>query len=114
MYDTTIISSRGNNGPGMTYEKLIQEMDPKLQFPGLSKHLDHARRKSFGYGIDGHKDAARIEDSRTDSGRHSTTATQIQQLLSSLPESAPFSRKGYRKASISTLRSIVSKPPATV
>ena len=30
-------SSRESSGPpGMTYEKLIQEMDEKLQFPGLS------------------------------------------------------------------------------
>src|SRR5580693_7418868 len=37
MYDTTImLKAREQWRPGMTYEKLIQEMDPKLQFPGLS------------------------------------------------------------------------------
>src|SRR5579863_9322229 len=37
MYDTTImLKPRQQWRPGMTYEKLIQEMDPKLQFPGLS------------------------------------------------------------------------------
>src|ERR1700728_1498901 len=37
MYDTTImLKPREQWRPGMTYEKLIQEMDSKLQFPGLS------------------------------------------------------------------------------
>src|SRR5260370_34151838 len=37
MYDTTImLKPREHWRPGMTYEKLIQEMDAKLQFPGLS------------------------------------------------------------------------------
>jgi copper/silver efflux system protein len=37
MYDTTImLKPREKWRPGMTYEKLIQEMDAKLQFPGLS------------------------------------------------------------------------------
>ena len=37
MYDTTIMLKPRSQWPvGMTYEKLIQEMDAKLQFPGLS------------------------------------------------------------------------------
>src|SRR5260370_25355206 len=37
MYDTTVmLKPRSQWRPGMTYEKLIQEMDLKLQFPGLS------------------------------------------------------------------------------
>lgn len=37
MYDTTIMLKPRRQWPtGMTYEKLIQEMDAKLQFPGLS------------------------------------------------------------------------------
>jgi Cu(I)/Ag(I) efflux system membrane protein CusA/SilA len=37
MYDTTImLKPREKWRAGMTYEKLIQEMDAKLQFPGLS------------------------------------------------------------------------------
>jgi copper/silver efflux system protein len=37
MYDTTIVlKPRSQWRPGMTYEKLIQQMDQKLQFPGLS------------------------------------------------------------------------------
>jgi Cu(I)/Ag(I) efflux system membrane protein CusA/SilA len=37
MYDTTIVLKlREKWRAGMTYEKLIQEMDSKLQFPGLS------------------------------------------------------------------------------
>ena len=37
MYDTTIMLKPRSQWPaGMTYEKLIQQMDSKLQFPGLS------------------------------------------------------------------------------
>src|SRR6202790_3962049 len=37
MYDTTVmLKPRSQWRPGMTYEKLIEEMDAKLQFPGLS------------------------------------------------------------------------------
>ncbi|HEX7284948.1 MAG TPA: CusA/CzcA family heavy metal efflux RND transporter [Candidatus Angelobacter sp.] len=37
MYDTTIVlKPREHWRKGMTYEKLVQEMDAKLQFPGLS------------------------------------------------------------------------------
>ena len=37
MYDTTVMLKPREQWPaGMTYEKLIQEMDAKLQFPGLS------------------------------------------------------------------------------
>src|SRR2546422_4012362 len=37
MYDTTImLKPKTRWRPGMTYEKLIREMDEKLQFPGLS------------------------------------------------------------------------------
>ncbi len=37
MYDTTVmLKPRDQWRPGMTYEKLISEMDQKLQFPGLS------------------------------------------------------------------------------
>src|SRR6266700_7247997 len=37
MYDTTImLKPREKWRPGMTYEKLVQEMDAKLKFPGLS------------------------------------------------------------------------------
>ncbi|MGA9882348.1 MAG: efflux RND transporter permease subunit [Candidatus Acidiferrales bacterium] len=37
MYDTTIMLKPRTNWPaGMTYEKLIQQMDAKLQFPGIT------------------------------------------------------------------------------
>jgi len=37
MYDTTVmLKPRRQWRPGMTYEKLIREMDEKLQFPGLT------------------------------------------------------------------------------
>ena len=40
MYDTTImLKARHQWRPGMTCEKLVQEMDQKLQFPGISADL---------------------------------------------------------------------------
>src|SRR6202030_253072 len=37
MYDTTLmLKPREQWRPGMTYERLIREMDEKLQFPGLT------------------------------------------------------------------------------
>ena len=37
MYDTTVmLKPRDQWPPGMTYERLVQEMDAKLQFPGLT------------------------------------------------------------------------------
>src|SRR5882757_8796024 len=37
MYDTTVtFKPRGEWRPGMTYEKLVSEMDSKLQFAGLT------------------------------------------------------------------------------
>ncbi len=37
MYDTTVmLKPREKWRAGMTYEKLIREMDEKLQFPGLT------------------------------------------------------------------------------
>src|SRR5207245_4614180 len=37
MYDTTIMLKPRDQWPaGMTYEKLVREMDEKLQFPGLT------------------------------------------------------------------------------
>ena len=36
MYDTTVMLKPREQFAGMTYDKLIQQMDDKLQLPGLS------------------------------------------------------------------------------
>jgi Cu(I)/Ag(I) efflux system membrane protein CusA/SilA len=46
MYDTTLMLKPRKEWPaGMTYEKLIQEMDGKLQFPGLTNTWTNASRE---------------------------------------------------------------------
>jgi len=49
---TIMLKPREKWRPGMTYEKLIQEMDAKLQFPGPLEYLDYAGREPLGHGVD--------------------------------------------------------------
>lgn len=87
MYDTTImLKPRSQWRSGMTYQTLIQQMDEKLQFPGLTNtwtmpvesRLDMELtgiRTPVGIKIQG-KDLARIQD----------IGAQIQQILNAMPE----------------------------
>ena len=73
MYDTTImLKPREKWRAGMTYEKLIQEMDAKLQFPGLSN--------TWTMPVENRLDMELTLESIQQAG------AQIQQVLSSLPE----------------------------
>jgi len=47
----------------MTYEKLIQEMDAKLQFPGLSNTWTMPVENRLDMELTGIKNASRLEDS---------------------------------------------------
>ena len=63
MYDTTImLKPREQWRPGMTYEKLIQEMDAKLQFPGLTNTWTMPVRNRLDMELTGHQDAGRHQD----------------------------------------------------
>jgi Cu(I)/Ag(I) efflux system membrane protein CusA/SilA len=87
MYDTTVmLKPRDKWRPGMTYEKLILEMDEKLKFPGLSNtwtmpvqnRLDMALtgiKTPLGMKIQGPK----LEDIQQ-------IGAQIQQILSGVPQ----------------------------
>jgi hypothetical protein len=55
----------------MTYEKLIQQMDEKLQFPGALEYLDKPGRKPSGYGADRHQDTVGHEGAGAKCGWHS-------------------------------------------
>ena len=60
MYDTTVMLKPREQWPaGMTYEKLIQEMDAEAPVSRALEHLDDAGREPAGYGADRHQDAAR-------------------------------------------------------
>jgi Cu(I)/Ag(I) efflux system membrane protein CusA/SilA len=87
MYDTTImLRPREQWRPGMTYEKLIQEMDPKLQFPGLSNTWTMPVENRLDMELTGIKTPLGLKIQGPTLEGIQQTGAQIQQLLSSLPE----------------------------
>lgn len=87
MYDTTImLKPREQWRPGMTYEKLIQEMDPKLQFPGLSNTWTMPVENRLDMELTGIKTPLGLKIQGPTPEGIQQTGAQIQQLLSSLPE----------------------------
>ena len=68
MYDTTIMLKPQNQWPpGMTYEKLIREMDDKLQFPGLSNTWTMPVENRLDMELTGIKTPVGHEDSGAES-----------------------------------------------
>ncbi len=116
MYDTTImLKPREQWRAGMTYEKLISEMDGKLQLPGSDEHLDDAGREPSRHGTDGHQDARWTQNSGSESrwhpgawGKGSTDSRRSAGDAVRLSPSA--SRKGFTSIS----KSIAPRPHATV
>jgi copper/silver efflux system protein len=87
MYDTTImLKPREQWRSGMTYEKLIQEMDPKLQFPGLSNTWTMPVENRLDMELTGIKTPLGLKIQGPTLEGIQQTGAQIQQLLSSLPE----------------------------
>jgi len=87
MYDTTImLKPREQWRPGVTYEKLIQEMDPKLQFPGLSNTWTMPVENRLDMELTGIKTPLGLKIQGPTLEDIQQTGAQIQQLLSSLPE----------------------------
>jgi Cu(I)/Ag(I) efflux system membrane protein CusA/SilA len=87
MYDTTImLKPRENWRAGMTYEKLIQEMDAKLQFPGLSNTWTMPVENRLDMELTGIKTplGLKIQGPTLESIQQS--GAQIQQVLATLPE----------------------------
>ena len=86
MYDTTVMLKPREQWPlGMTYEKLIQEMDGKLQFPGLSNTWTMPVENRLDMALTGIKTPVgmKIQGASLDSIQE--LGTQIQQILSGLP-----------------------------
>ena len=87
MYDTTImLKSREQWRPGMTYEKLIQEMDAKLQFPGLSNTWTMPVENRLDMELTGIKTPLGMKIQGPTLEGIQQAGAQIQQLLSGLPE----------------------------
>ena len=87
MYDTTImLKPREQWRPGITYEKLIQEMDANLQFPGLSNTWTMPVENRLDMELTGIKTPLGLKIQGPTLEGIQQAGAQIQQLLSSLPE----------------------------
>jgi len=87
MYDTTVmLKPRNEWRPGLTYEKLIQEMDAKLQFPGLSNTWTMPVENRLDMELTGIKTPLGMKIQGPTLEGIQQTGAQIQQALSSLPE----------------------------
>ena len=87
MYDTTImLRPRERWRPGMTYEKLVQEMDQKLQFPGLSNTWTMPVENRLDMELTGIKTPVGLKIQGPSVDGIQRAGAQIQQVLASLPE----------------------------
>jgi len=87
MYDTTImLKPHAQWRPGMTYEKLIQEMDAKLQFPGLSNTWTMPVENRLDMELTGIKTPLGMKIQGPTLEGIQQAGAQIQQVLANFPE----------------------------
>jgi Cu(I)/Ag(I) efflux system membrane protein CusA/SilA len=87
MYDTTLmLKPRSQWRPGMTYEKLIQEMDAKLQFPGLSNTWTMPVENRLDMELTGIKTPLGLKIQGPNLEGIQQVGAQVQQILSAIPE----------------------------
>jgi Cu(I)/Ag(I) efflux system membrane protein CusA/SilA len=86
MYDTTImLRPREQWRPGMTYEKLIQEMDAKLQFPGLTNTWTMPVQNRLDMQLTGIKTPLGMKIQGANIDEIQRIGAQIEQILSKQP-----------------------------
>ncbi|HEV2113383.1 MAG TPA: CusA/CzcA family heavy metal efflux RND transporter, partial [Terriglobales bacterium] len=87
MYDTTImLKPREQWRPGMTYEKLIHDMDEKLQFPGLTNTWTMPVENRLDMELTGIKTAVGIKIQGPDLSHIEDIGARMQQILTGMPE----------------------------
>ena len=87
MYDTTVmLKPREQWPPGMTYEILIQQMDEKLQFPGLSNTWTMPVENRLDMELTGIKTPLGMKVQGPNVDGIQQLASQIQNVLSGLPQ----------------------------
>jgi Cu(I)/Ag(I) efflux system membrane protein CusA/SilA len=87
MYDTTVmLKPREQWAPGMTYEKLVQEMDARLQFPGLSNTWTMPVENRLDMELTGIKTPLGLKIQGPNLEGIQQVGTQVQQILSAIPE----------------------------
>jgi Cu(I)/Ag(I) efflux system membrane protein CusA/SilA len=85
MYDTTImLKPRERWRKGMTYEKLVQELDEKLQFPGLSNIWTMPVANRLDMELTGIKTPVGMKIQGPDLNQIQQIGAQIQQILSTM------------------------------
>lgn len=87
MYDTTIMLKPENQWPqGMTYNKLIREMDARLQFPGLTNTWTMPVENRLDMELTGIKTPVGLKVQGPNLQGIQQVAASIQQVLSAMPE----------------------------
>jgi len=87
MYDTTVmLKPRTQWRPGMTYEKLIQDMDAKLQFPGLSNTWTMPVENRLDMELTGIKTPLGLKIQGPNLEGIQKVGAQVQQILLAIPE----------------------------
>lgn len=86
MYDTTImLKPRAQWPAGMTYDKLVQEMDTKLQFPGLTNTWTMPIENRLDMELTGIKTPVGLKIQGPNLEGIQQVGAQIQQVLSGTP-----------------------------
>jgi copper/silver efflux system protein len=87
MFDTTLMLKPREQWPaGMTYDKLIQQMDEKLQFPGLSNTWTMPVENRLDMELTGIKTPLGMKVQGPNVDGIQQLASQIQNVLSGMPE----------------------------
>ncbi len=87
MYDTTLMLKPREQWPaGMTYDKLIQQMDAKLQFPGLSNTWTSPVENRLDMELTGIKTPLGLKVQGTSVEGIQQVAWRIETILSTLPQ----------------------------
>ncbi|MGH9588566.1 MAG: efflux RND transporter permease subunit, partial [Acidobacteriaceae bacterium] len=87
MFDTTIMLKPRSQWPaGMTYDKLIQQMDAKLQLPGLSNTWTMPVENRLDMELTGIKTPVGLKVQGTTVDGIQKVAAQIQSILSTMPQ----------------------------
>src|SRR5256884_8753025 len=87
MYDTTVmLKPREQWRLGMTYEKLIHEMDQRLQFPGLTNTWTMPVQNRLDMALTGIKTPVGIKLQGANLEQIQQLGAQVQQILSGLPQ----------------------------
>jgi Cu(I)/Ag(I) efflux system membrane protein CusA/SilA len=87
MYDTTVmLKPRSEWRSGMTYEKLISEMDAKLQFPGLTNTWTMPIENRLDMELTGIKTPVGIKIQGPSLNGIEELGARVQQILGGMPE----------------------------